>query len=165
MLLFHKFQLQKVTKRRKETVHQTVTMCLTISFQRPSLLLPLHTYKPTETCTNTNSFLHTHSPQPGALGLDPVRTTVELLPLLPLHGNCLWALPRSRSRSVHVQGECVCVCMCQPACTCYPGSSLSIPSHITQWVYSAASCHKYVRDLTFHALTPVLLCNNSSGIC
>lgn len=52
---------------------------------------------------------------------------MELLPLLLLDGNCLWARYHSLGSvpvPVHVKGEFVCsfagVCMCQPACTCYP---------------------------------------------
>ncbi len=85
-----------------------------------------HTYKPTQTFTNTNSFW-AHTPQPSALGLDPVRTIVELLPLLLLDGNCLWVLYHSLScvcAPVRVRREFAClfagVCICQPACTCNP---------------------------------------------
>lgn len=48
-------------------------------------------------------FLNKHFP-PSAPGLDPVRTIVELLPLLLLDGNCLWAFITLCSLSL-----CVCV--------------------------------------------------------
>ena len=112
----------------------------------------------TDTFPNTNS-VWTHTLQPSALGLDPVRTIVELLPLLLLDGNCLWALNHSLGS--------VCVCLHVPASvhTPPPPPPPLHAHHITQWVYFAASCHKYVCDLTFHSLTPVPLGNNSSGIC
>ena len=71
-----------------------------------------------------------HTLPSSALGLDPVGTIVELLPLLLRDGNCLWALDNSLGcvcvcvrACVRVWLSmlvCVCVCVCQSACTCYP---------------------------------------------
>ena len=85
-----------------------------------------------------------HTLPSSALGLDPVGTIVELLPLLLRDGNCLWALDNSlgsvcvcvcarvRARvAVHAR-LCVCVCVC----VCVPVSVHMLPSspshHIAQ---------------------------------
>lgn len=82
-----------------------------------------HTYKHIETLT------HTHTSQSSALGLDPVRTIVELLPLLLLDGNCLWALYDS------LCSVCVCVCCC--ACKRW----------VCLWVFACASQRAHVAQL------------------
>lgn len=128
----------KETGKRKDSERNSIrqSLCSVLRFYSitisPSLNMHAHTYKHTQTSTNTNNF-RAHTPQPSALGLDPVRTIVELLPLLLLDGNCLWVPYHSLSpvcAPVRVRGEFACsfagVCMCQPVLPSSPSH------HITQ---------------------------------
>lgn len=130
--------------------------------KRQRIILFLHDLHQLNMLTNRPLLTQTHTPQASALGLDPARTIVELLPLLLLHGNCF----------------CGCVCAWRASL-----HALFFSFFYFFFLHVPASVHMLPTSPSHYPVGPLLLLhpatnmhvsspsvlsplgNNSSGIC